>query len=160
MRVKKKRDTLVESYYLYSKDNINAVSLKEYKTICYSFNKEIARLIVEEGIIYKMPYNLGSIGIKRRKMKFQNLKFDFQHWKLTGETSFHLNQHSKEWYSFCHWRKKDCRVKGKKVYRFTLSRDNKRVVAKVMQTENGYQTYQESESNTIKNKIKKRLNGI
>lgn len=142
MRVKKQRDTLQQSYYLYSTKSDNPVSIKLYKEICYKFNKEVANLIVEKGIMYQLPYNLGSIGIKRRKMKYSKLKFDFQYWKETGEKTFHLNEHSKGWYGFGHWKKKDCKVKGKWYYKFSFTRDINRAYSKVFQEPNGYQRYE------------------
>lgn len=153
MRVKKKRDTLLQSYSLYSNEHENPVSLKEYKKICYQFNKEIARLIVEEGIIYQLPYKLGKLGIRRRKMKFKNLKFDFGEYNKTGIKTYHLNEHSKEWYGFCHWKKMDCKVIGKWYYQFKLTRDNSRRLASIFQEENGYQKY-EIAPEKIKNKKK------
>jgi hypothetical protein len=137
---------------LYSLDNPDAVSLKEYKNICYSFNKELARLIVENGIMYKLPYRLGSIGIKRRKAKFSKLKPDWNYWKQTGELTFHLNEHSKGWYGFGHWKKKDCKVKGKWYYKFNFTRDINRAYSKVFQEPNGYQRYEIAPNKIKKNK--------
>jgi len=138
---------------LYSSKSENPVSIKEYKNICYAFNKEIARLIIEEGIMYQLPYRLGSIGIKRRKAKFKKLKFDFNEYNKNGIKTFHLNEHSKGWYGFCHWKKKDCRVVGHWFYEFNLTRDNNRAMSQVFQIPDGYQRY-EVAPEKIKNKNK------
>jgi hypothetical protein len=142
MRVKKNRDTLEQSYSLYTEDNLTAVSKKLYKEVCYAFNKELAKLLIQEGVVWKLSNKLGYLGIKRRKMKFQVPKLDFGEYRKTGVKTYHLNTHSNEWYSFCHWQKKDCRIKGKSNYQFILSRDNKRNLAKLMQQEDGYKIYE------------------
>lgn len=154
MRVKKNRDTLEQSYCLYTEVATNPVAKSLYKKVIYAFNKEVARLMIEEGLVWKMPNKIGSLGIKRRKMKFSKLKFDWEYWKKTGESSFHRNEHTNEWYCFTHWKKKACRVKGKKSYEFILSRNNKRALAKQMQIDGEYLKYEIAPTRIKKNKKK------
>ena len=120
------------------------VSISLYRTICKEFNSELARLLIEDGITYVLPYRLGELSIRRRKMRFAKLKFDYGHYNKTKELSYHTNQHSSEWYSFCEWNRVKCKIKGKRAYQFILTRDNKRKLAKLMQHEDGYKIYQES----------------
>lgn len=143
MTIKKKREGLVQSYLQYSTNKTpNTVSRSTFGKVCRAYNKEVARLLIEEGVTYKLPYNLGELVVRRRKGKYKNLKFDFGHWKKTGETSFHINKHSNDWYAYCHWKKQHCKVKGVYVYQFKFLLRNNRWMSKIMQQQGGYQTYE------------------
>jgi hypothetical protein len=95
-------------------------------------NQLIADFILTTGTEYILPYKLGSLQIRKRKMKFKNLKLDYQEWKNTGIVSFHLNEHSNEYYAYCHWKKHNVKLRNKTYYQFKLSRDNNRRLAKEM----------------------------
>lgn len=67
-------------------------------------------------------------------MKYQNLKVDYKEWKESGLVTYHLNEHSNEYYAYCHWKRIHVKLKNKKSYCFRLSRDNKRRLAQEMRT--------------------------
>lgn len=147
MRVKKRRDTLRHAYLQYLKDTKDKpeefkVTYRQYIDICYAFNKKLSEELIENGSIYKLPFHLGELSIKRRKMKYNSLKVDFGELKKTGILTYHTNDHSREYYAFCHWNKSKCKVVNKSVYSFTLSRDNKRAIATRMKDGVSHQMFE------------------
>lgn len=104
-------------------------------------NKEFMRLIIEEGKEMRMPY-LNTLSV--RKSKNVNTKtLDYQHYNKTGEKRMLTNEHSDGFQAWFYWRKVRCMVPGKAPYKFTMSRDNQRALAKEMKQFNGHAKYAE-----------------
>jgi hypothetical protein len=115
---------------------------KEYKDICYLFNKLISDKMIDEGYKFKLPDNMGSISVSKNKMKYEKLHFDYVEWRKSGIKSYHLNEHSDNYYAFVRWNKVGSTLKNKYFYGFKFTKANRRRVAKVMKTENGHQIYE------------------
>jgi hypothetical protein len=130
----------IEDIYEKYVDKYGAIDKKSFKRICYSINKAIARNIID-GNSVKLP-GLSFIGIRKKKMQFSKLHFDFAEFNKTGIKSYHLNPHSDEFYAMTYWNKSKAIVKNKVGYSFELTRENKRSIAKVMQTKNGHHLYE------------------
>lgn len=131
--------TLKQSYEYYIKDLENTskyyIDYKTYRQICETFNKEIFKLIIEEGYFFKMPYRLGTIRIKKRKIDLNKLKPDFGLYNKTEESlkNKHLNEHSNNYYVRFYWNKQqDTIVKNKSYYSFIPTRANKRYCASII----------------------------
>jgi hypothetical protein len=127
--------------YKHYKESGGTLDKKQYKEICYMFNKLLIEDIVDKGNTYTLPYRLGEICVYKNKMQYQKLKLDYKVWKETGIVAYHLNEHSDGWYSMLEWRKKGCVLKNRNKFEFKLTRDNSRRISKIMQTEGGHQIY-------------------
>lgn len=133
--------TLKHSYQYYIKDidenSKYAVDYKTYRKICEEFNKELSNELLE-GYFFKMPYRLGTIRIKKRKIDFKNLKPDFGLFNNTegGLKNKHLNEHSDNYYCKYHWNKRYATIiKNRALYSFVPTRANKRALAKIIKSE-------------------------
>lgn len=134
--------TLKHIYQYYIKDiSENSkyhVDYKTYRSICEEFNKELSKEI-EEGYFFNMPYRLGTIRIKKRKVDLKNLKPDFGLFNSSEEQfkNKHLNEHSNNYYVRFYWNKRIATIiKNKAAYSFIPTRENKRNLAKLIK-ENG-----------------------
>ncbi len=122
------------------------VTLAQYKDICYSYNQTITDLILNHSQCVKLPYRLGEIGIKKRKMNYKEkyLKFDYGEYNKTGNKTFHLNAHSNEWKARWYWSKKRCVVINKSLYSFTPTMTNKRKLSAIMLQKGGHKKFYEA----------------
>lgn len=118
-----------------------ALSKKQYKDIWNSIAEEIVTNLVDHSKILKLPFNLGTLKIKKRKMVIgalhtkNLLKVDWKHYRETGFKRYHLNEnrdnHSYKYEWLC--------IKGptgKNIYSFNPLRINKRKLAKTLLTTN------------------------
>lgn len=124
--------TLKHSYLYYIKDiSENSkynIGYKIYRDICEEFNKQLIKIIIEKGYSFDIPYRLGIIRIKKRKINYNNLKPNFGLYnKSEGKLkNKHLNEHSGGYYCMFYWCKKLAIVKNKTAYCFIPTRYNKR----------------------------------
>ncbi len=127
--------TLKHSYQYYIKDISETskyhVDYKLYRDICEDANKMLINDIVDEGFFFNIPYRLGILRIKKKKINFKNLKPDFGLFNQSeGELkNKHLNEHSGGYYCMFYWNKQVCVVKNKTAYCFIPTRHNKRYLA-------------------------------
>jgi hypothetical protein len=132
-------------YKFYNKEYGNRegfyLTAKEFKNICSDYNKAIAALIVEESQSLTIPHRLGEMFVKKKKMDYEHLKLDFNHYKKTGVKRYHTNIHSKGWIAKWHWSKKNCVIKNKRYYSFTPCDTLKKQIASIMKTPDGYKRY-------------------
>lgn len=119
------------------------ITAKQHKDICHEYNKLLADEILNHSQIVKLPFRLGEIGIRKRKMSYKFLKLDFDHFNKTGEKTYHLNLHSNEWFARWHWKKKNCLVPNKGYYSFTAADTLKKALAKIMKTPGGHTRFYE-----------------
>ena len=73
--------TLKHSYQYYIKDISETskynIDYKTYRSVCEDANKLLSSMIVDEGFFFNIPYRLGLLRIKKKKINFKNLKPDF-----------------------------------------------------------------------------------
>ncbi len=131
-------------FYKKSLKTKNGISKELFKEICYEYNKELSRSIVEDSAIVKLPYRLGELSIRKRKMNYDYLKMDYNHFRKTGKQIFHLNSHSDEWKARWFWSKRSCIVINKTMYSFVPTCSNKKALANVMLSEGGHRNYFEN----------------
>jgi len=134
--------TLKHIYEYYIKDVSETskynIDYKTFRTICEEFNKELSNQVLD-GLFLDMPYRLGTIRIKKRKVDLRNLKPDFGLFNKSEEQykNKHLNEHSNNYYVRYYWNKRVATIiKNKAAYSFIPTRDNKRNLAKLIK-ENG-----------------------
>lgn len=133
---------LKNSYEYYIKDikldSKYNVEWSQYKSILSAFNKECMRSIVEDGFIFKMPYRIGVLRIKKRQNNLDRLKFNYSLLNTSDNEhkTMHLNDHTNNWYVRFYWAKsKECIIKNKSIYSFIPTRDNKRYIATLLKEE-------------------------
>lgn len=67
--------TLNEGWEFYKNKMIDNdkpyLSKKEYKDICYAFLVELSKKVIKESFEYKLPFYLGTLRIRKGKLKFR-----------------------------------------------------------------------------------------
>jgi len=131
--------TIKHIYQFYIKDidrdSKYYIDYRTFRTICEEFNKELSNEILE-GYFFKMPYRLGILRIKKRKIDFNNLKPDFGEFNKSEIKNKHLNEHSNNYYVKYHWNKRFATlIKNRSLYSFIPTRANKRTLAKLIKSD-------------------------
>lgn len=127
--------TLKQSYEYYIKDLSESskyhIEYNIYRSICEDANKMLIEELID-GFFFKMPYRLGILRIKKHKINFKNLKFNYPLYKESeGEIkNKFLNEHTGGYYCLFYWNKQECVVRNKTAYCFIPTRTNKRALAK------------------------------
>lgn len=142
MRVAVGEQGLHEVYELYKKKVKKPVEFTVFKAICTLHNKLVMQKVME-GVNFRVPFRLGFIRVKKTKMTFSKLKFDYGEFNKTGIKSFFLNDHSDGFKAKLLWEKSKCIVKGKRPYCFQPTREWKRTLAAVMKTDGGHKQFME-----------------
>ena len=89
----------IEAYKYYKKNTIDELQVDKqtYRKICDEFNNLlIEEILINSGEI-RLPYRLGTIRIKKSKMKYDDknkLKIDWAASKKLGKRIYHLNDHT------------------------------------------------------------------
>ncbi len=102
-----------------------------YYRIIRAFNKALQNKIVQEAGSFKMPYNLGYLGIIKYDVNFdldklKNWKVNYGESKKQGILIYYDQPFRYKW----KWDKRKCKIPGKAVYKFIPSLLSKRRVAK------------------------------
>lgn len=111
--------------------------IKDYKVfteVLKKSNLEILKVITEESKLFKLPYRLGVLGIKKFERSYKVPKnkraVDWKRTKEEGTIIYHTQKWLYNWY----WDKSECRVQNKTVYKFIACRKAKRLINKMLQT--------------------------
>jgi hypothetical protein len=127
--------TLIDSYKIY--EDFYKVGYKKYREICEEFNKRIINKILLKATEFKMPYRLGTLRIKKKKMNYsekQRNKLKIN-WKATNKNKkviYHLNDHTNGFNYRWYWLKREAIIKNKSIYSFQATRTNKRRLAALL----------------------------
>lgn len=137
--------TLTHSYKYFIKD-VGALSkynidITTYKKILTVFNTMMADGLITQDLWLDLPYRLGQLRIRKRKVNLNNLKCDFGLYQKTGIKARHLNEHSGEYYCRFYWNKRNCIVTNKSYYCFIPSWTNKRTLASHLKKLGKFITY-------------------
>jgi len=135
MRIDKGERGIYDLYKYYKSVVKEPLEFRTFRAVCFANNRLMAEEIIEKGSNLRLPNRLGYLRIRKTKMNYKNLKFDYSTYNKTGVKAYHLNEHSDDFRARFLWNKAKCIVKGKKPWSFTPSRHNKRAVAKVMLTD-------------------------
>jgi hypothetical protein len=133
MRIDKGERGIYDIYKYYKTTVKEPLDFKTFKKVVFMHNKLLAQEVIEFGSNVRLPNRLGYFKIRKTKMNYKNLKFDYGTYNKTGVKAFHLNEHSDDFKCRFLWNKAKCIVKGKKPWSFTPSRENKRWSSKMMQ---------------------------
>tara|TARA_R110000744_G_scaffold345108_2_gene450525 strand:+ start:4512 stop:4958 length:447 start_codon:yes stop_codon:yes gene_type:complete len=122
--------TLKSAYKNY--DDFYNVGYKKYRAVCEDFNKRIVEDILMKAKEFKMPYRLGTLRIKKKKMNYSKknkLKINWLETNKYKKVIYHLNDHTDGFNYRWFWSKVNAVIKNKSVYSFQATRTNKRRLA-------------------------------
>lgn len=138
-------------YRRYKETSENPLSYSEYCKILSEFNSLFVNYIIYESVEIKLPFNLGTIRVKKHKKKVTldkiqkgkvsvNWKETKQLWEDNPKAKefkklvFHLNEH-RDGYSYkIFWNKERALLLNKTFYYLTPARNFKRTLANVLNT--------------------------
>jgi hypothetical protein len=132
-------ETLVNAYKDYKELSKDKSFFDQSKEVYINVNKMFNDLLVKEYIIeqgntFTFPHNLGSLSIKKTKIKVNNkLRVDWATSKQLDKIVYHLNSHTNGYKHFFAWSKQGhgpCKNITK--YKFIPTRDHKRYLAKLL----------------------------
>ena len=135
-----KKDFGSNDIYMYYKNNTIPelqVSKKEFRKICDEFNKLIIDEILISSEEIRMPYRLGTVRVKKSKMKYDDknkLKIDWAASRKLGKRIYHLNDHTGGYKYRFYWTKGI--VKNVTAYSFIPTRTNTRTLAGILKDKN------------------------
>lgn len=112
------------------------VDYNTFRDICEKFYKGVMDHIFEGGL-YILPYNMGDISIKGKRVKVLDKYTMPIDWKATNEAGkkvYHLNDHTNYYKYRFSWSKIFRHTKNKSRYRLIFTRTNKRRLAKIIKS--------------------------
>ena len=141
-----------EAYKYYKLYKENPVDYQTFRAIWITFIDKVTKGIVEEGKDFSMPYRLGSVGIRKQKIRVKmnpdgsiDKRYLRPDWNATKELwerdeeakktkrlVFHLNKHFGGYNAKWFWDKSTCIVKNQTAYSLTMSRENKRKLSEAI----------------------------
>ena len=113
------------------------VDKQKFRKICDEFNKLIIDEILINSEEMRLPYRLGTIRIKKSKMKYDDknkLKIDWAASRKLGKRIYHLNDHTGGYKYRFYWTKGI--VKNITAYSFIPTRTNTRTLAGILKDKN------------------------
>tara|TARA_B100000519_G_scaffold195617_1_gene200873 strand:- start:62 stop:526 length:465 start_codon:yes stop_codon:yes gene_type:complete len=131
-----KKDFGSNEVYKYYKDNVIPelqVDKQTFRKICDEFNKLIIDEILVNSEEVRLPYRLGTIRVKKSKMKYDDknkLKIDWAASRKLGKRIYHLNDHTGGYKYRFYWTKGI--VKNITAYSFIPTRTNTRTLASIL----------------------------
>ena len=118
-----------------TEEDLNALLIDKqtYRRICDEFNKLFIDEILISSEEMRLPYRLGTIRVKKSKMKYDDknkLKIDWAASKKLGKRIYHLNDHTGGYKYRFYWTKGI--VKNITAYSFIPTRTNTRRLASIL----------------------------
>lgn len=137
---KSKKITLNELFEGYE-SNLKKSALVE---ICKDFNKLVINAMIYEGFIFSLPYQLGTLSIRKNKTNPNRKRLNFNLTKKYNKKIYHDNRHSDGFYGKFHWSKNGLKskFKYKSYYSFRPSKANKKELVNAITNENTIYKYQ------------------
>lgn len=111
------------------------VSNGDFYNIQKKFNQALIKKILETGEMIKLPYNFGSLGVKKKKINYgakNLLRIDWQHFRKTGVKLKHTNDHSNGYYYRFYWERPKNSIPTKNFYMFKPARSIKRLLSNML----------------------------
>jgi hypothetical protein len=127
--------------YIKDKDynSVYYVTFQDFLDITKEYYKEIARQLIYDCTVVKLPFRLGHLYVGKKKPKVLSASTLSPDWEATrkyGKMIRHINDHSGGFKFRYIWAKKQCFVVNQDIYRLVFSRDNKRTLAKAIKSGN------------------------
>ena len=122
-------------YKKYKEDVIPELQVdkKLFRKICDDFNRMLIEEILLNSEEVRLPYRLGTVRIKKSKMKYDDknkLKIDWAASRKLGKRIYHLNDHTGGYKYRFYWTKGI--VKNITAYSFIPTRTNTRRLASIL----------------------------
>jgi hypothetical protein len=126
-------------YKKYKEDVIPELQVdkKLFRKICDDFNRMLIEEILLNSEEVRLPYRLGTVRIKKSKMKYDDknkLKIDWAASRKLGKRIYHLNDHTGGYKYRFYWTKGI--VKNITAYSFIPTRTNTRNLASILKDKN------------------------
>lgn len=125
--------TLTHFYQHFNRDREDEISEREYRKYFKVITDSIYKKLTS-GKEYRLPYNLGNLYVFKKRQNINPI--DYYNTKKYGKVIRHLNLHSEGLIYKLKWNKSKARFINKSVVKFTLSRKNKRELAKRIKEDN------------------------
>jgi hypothetical protein len=133
--------TLKDIYYFYANEiegsKIYNIEYSEYVNIVTDFYKDMMDHILLRAGTFYLTFGLGKISVIKAKLKLENIDHKQLDWKTTNEIGkrvYHLNEHSSGYKYLFEWNKRGSKIKKLYLYRFQLTRGNKRRLAQLIKS--------------------------
>jgi hypothetical protein len=126
-------------YEYYKKEVISELQVDKqlFRKICDDFNKLLIEKILLDSEEIRFPYRLGTVRIKKSKMKYDDknkLKIDWAASRKLGKRIYHLNDHTGGYKYRFYWTKGI--IKNITAYSFIPTRTNTRTLASILKDKN------------------------
>lgn len=142
-----KKDLCTKDFYKdYCRASFNnkriPVDYAVYYKVVRAFNKSLQEKIVSQAGAFKMPYNLGYLGIIKYDVNFdiakvKNWKVNYGESKKQGTIIYYDQPFRYKW----KWDKAKLKLTGKKYYKFTPCREASRAIPKQLNSHPGFDYY-------------------
>lgn len=157
---------IIDIYKFYKKaqkeKDLPIIELPIFRKIIKYYNIETCKGIVENSNEFRLPFRLGYLRIRKFKTRIISdangkLKTGHMHpdWKATKalwltnpkakedkKIVWHTNNHSQGYYYKWYWDKRACNITNSSVYSLTMSRNNKRLISKIVKTKDHIDYYE------------------
>ncbi len=126
-------------YKKYKEDVIPELQVDKqlFRKICDEFNRMVIEEILLNSEEVRLPYRLGTVRIKKSKMKYDDknkLKIDWAASRKLGKRIYHLNDHTGGYKYRFYWTKGI--IKNITAYSFIPTRTNTRNLASILKDKN------------------------
>ena len=110
-----------------------------YKALVGECFKRVMVGILYDNKFFKMPYSLGTISVQKRKVNLATLRghpsrVDWETTNKIGKITYHLNEHSHNYRYWFRWDRRRAQRKNLRFYKLTMTRQNKRLLAKLIKS--------------------------
>lgn len=135
-------DIGLKNFYDYYKDLSKRKNkpYKDYNTfakVIKTFNMKLRDKIIYNAEKVSLPYKLGDLYVKKfdtnRKIDDdKNWKINFKETRAAGRVIYHEDEYGYKW----QWIKQNCKVRGKRYYKFKPCRTASRMIADAVKNKN------------------------
>ena len=124
---------LADAYEILKDHFGTKIERKRFMKIAHAINKRIMEGI-RNGEEFSMPYNAGTLRIKKYKVNYNNPRIDFNYYMKTGIKKKHLNEHSSGFYFGHKWDRNMANLANKFFYSFIPTRTNKKQLVSLVKS--------------------------
>jgi hypothetical protein len=141
-----------QAYKLFTDSRGKVATFVQYRRICTAMNEYIMQEVLLKGHDFFLPCNLGSLGIRKKKMipfvsedgkvMVNHLSIDYkatkEFWRKNPQARAakklirQLNDHTENYRYKFHWDKATSSVLNQSAYRFIPTRSHSRLLAKIL----------------------------
>lgn len=129
--------SIYNEYLNYTSDNklYNNIEYDLFRNIILDYYSYILEELLDNGNEIKLPCNLGTISIRKKKSDYWNghgCSIDYKATKENNKLIYYINEHSDGYKFRLYWSKLHCNISNGMKYMMVLSRANKRRLAQII----------------------------